>query len=139
MRFFHFFEKFRCCGVNDLADWSEENELFGGTPKNWATTSRPDFNPKPDRRVPESCCDSSSNQEYCAVQGTTISGVYAKGCFTLVVEQIQNHEAIIGSVAIVVAAVMVINAFISIYMATCGYYDVESRPAKRHYRRPVYQ
>ena len=46
-------------------------------------------------------------QEYCAAQGTTISGVYAKGCFTLVVEQIQNHEAIIGSVAIVVAAVMV--------------------------------
>ena len=62
MRFFLVFEKFRCCGVNDLADWSEENELFGGTPKNWATTSRPDFNPKPDRRVPESCCDSSSNQ-----------------------------------------------------------------------------
>ena len=29
MRFFLFFEKFRCCGVNDLADWSEENELFG--------------------------------------------------------------------------------------------------------------
>ena len=33
--------------------------------------------------------------------------MYAKGCFTLVVEQIEDHEAIIGSVAIVVAAVMV--------------------------------
>ena len=46
-------------------------------------------------------------QNYCATEGTTNSGVYAKGCFTLVVEQIKDHEAIIGSVAIVVAAVMV--------------------------------
>ena len=48
--------------MDDFADWSEENELFGGTPKSWVTTSRPDYNPRPERRVPESCCDSSSNQ-----------------------------------------------------------------------------
>ena len=46
-------------------------------------------------------------QDYCSQEGTTNSGVYAKGCFTLVVEQIEDHEAIIGSVVIVIAAVMV--------------------------------
>ena len=49
--------------MDTFADWSKENELFGGTPKNpFVTTSRPDYNPRPDRRVPESCCDSGSNQ-----------------------------------------------------------------------------
>ena len=78
-----FLKKFRCCGVDDFADWSEENELFGGTPKSWVTTSRPDYNPRPERRVPESCCDSSSNQVKIKQTFVLQSGQAMNVCFML--------------------------------------------------------
>jgi len=139
-----FQQDFQCCGVESFKDWSEHNPIFHGPDQSTLypdTNSKPDYNNKPSnyRWVPESCCDSTGNQQFCAQHPFSNNGLYAKGCFQMVVEQIEAHESIVGGIAIGIVVVMVINAIISIYMATCGYYyfgDQDKRPSKRHYRSP---
>ena len=47
------------------------------------------------------------SQDECAQSGESVDGLYVRGCFTLVVDEIRQHEAIIGGVAIGIIVVMV--------------------------------
>lgn len=145
-----FQQDFKCCGVSDWHDWGKYNPHFSRDaerlePKR-PSTSRPTFSPRspsandsPQPHVPESCCSGTgSSKPNCARDPQSSKGLYATGCFQMVVNEIEKHEAIIGGIAIVVVAVMVLNAIISIYMATCGYYDPNPRP-NYQYQRPAYQ
>jgi len=144
-----FFFQFQCCGVDNWNDWSKYNSLFQTAPPvfnspDHNSNSRPDFNKDPQpvdkRRVPKSCCQAGSKLKECVQDPTSSNGLNPQGCFQMVLNEINKHESIIGSVAIVIAAVMLINAIISIYMATCGYvtYQTETRPKRRHYQQPPY-
>lgn len=123
----NFQQDFQCCGVESFKDWAEYNENF-----------QADIDTGyPTRRVPESCCDPSMNPKKCANTALSIDGIRPIGCFTFVVDEINKHSVIIGSVAIGVVVSMLVNAIISIYMCTCGYYEEDTRPKRVMYRRPV--
>ena len=46
-------------------------------------------------------------QKECVQDPTSSNGLNPQGCFQMVLNEINKHESIIGSVAIVIAAVMV--------------------------------
>ena len=66
-------------------------------------------------------------QRECAKEATSGLGLYATGCFKFVEEQIKQHEAIIGSVAIIVVVVMVSMNTLSFrlpYLEITHYLDI---------------
>lgn len=58
-------------------------------------------------KIPNAIFDFFCPQQTCAKDALSSEGLYAKGCFELVVEQIEDHEGIIGWVAIGILVAMV--------------------------------
>lgn len=68
----------------------------------------------------------------CANNPNSANGLYPDGCFTKVKDEIEKHSTLLGIIAAAVAAAMLVNCIIAIYMATCGYHS--TRPRYRYGR-----
>jgi len=132
-----------CCGVDKFSDWSEYNQRYSG--KRGENNEEVEDNNNlilMNVKVPKSCCKpdlSGINKAKCQQTPTTKNGAFIVGCLTVVEEQINSHQNVIGATAIAVIVIMVANMLIALYMCTCAATDdrdAVARPKRRLYTNP---
>jgi len=106
-------KELKCCGVDDVRDWGNSNH-------NWNVT---------DANKPVGCClwkqdgTEITNEEQkvsCrkAPADANDSTYYFRGCYTMIKEEIENHQNIVVGIAIGVVVIMFLNMMFSFAMCT---------------------
>jgi len=107
-------EELRCCGVNNVTDWTLAINA------NWEGNAI----------KPEGCCEWTRDQDAknsaaqileCRKHSPDAAGYdiyYYKGCYTLIVDEIEKHQSKIFGAAIGTAVVMFVSLLFSFAMCT---------------------
>lgn len=106
-------ENYKCCGVNDFKDWSNNKNY-----KYWRTGQAvldlaASSDNIPDHPVPDSCCQ--DYKENCGLKNETT--LYPKGCLEAIEHNLEENLAKIAGAAIGISIFEIITISLSFFLA----------------------